>query len=49
MNTNTHSLVQQLWNYCGVGRARDRGMTLKRLPLLIDPAGPKPQERPMHG
>lgn len=32
-----------------VGRARERGMALKRLPLLIYPEGPRPAERPMYG
>ena len=32
-----------------VGRARERGMALKRLPLLIYPDGPRPAERPMYG
>lgn len=38
-----------LFDALRVGRARERGMALKRLPLLIYPDGPKPQERPMHG
>jgi hypothetical protein len=38
-----------LFDALRVGRARERGMALKRLPLLIHPDGPKPQERPMHG
>jgi hypothetical protein len=38
-----------LFDALRVGRARERGMALKRLPLLIYPEGPKPQEGPMHG
>lgn len=38
-----------LFDALRVGRARERGMALKRLPLLIYPDGPKPEERPMHG
>jgi hypothetical protein len=38
-----------LFDALRVGRARERGMALKRLPLLIYPEGPKPVERPMHG
>lgn len=38
-----------LFDALRVGRARERGMALKRLPLLIYPDGPKPQEGPMHG
>lgn len=38
-----------LFDALRVGRARERGMAIKRLPLLIYPDGPKPQEGPMHG
>lgn len=38
-----------LFDALRVGRARERGMALKRLPLLIHPDGPKPEERPMYG
>ncbi len=38
-----------LFDALRVGRARERGMALKRLPLLIHPEGPKPEVRPMHG
>ena len=38
-----------LFDALRVGRARERGMALKRLPLLIYPDGPKPADRPMHG
>lgn len=38
-----------LFDALRVGRARERGMALKRLPLLIYPDGPKPQERVPHG
>ena len=38
-----------LFDALRVGRARERGMALKRLPLLIYPDGPKPEERPMYG
>jgi hypothetical protein len=38
-----------LFDALRVGRARERGMAIKRLPLLIYPDGPKPKERPMHG
>lgn len=38
-----------LFDALRVGRARERGMALKRLPLLIHPDGPKPEVRPMHG
>jgi hypothetical protein len=38
-----------LFDALRVGRARERGMALKRLPLLIYPDGPQPAERPMHG
>lgn len=38
-----------LFDALRVGRARERGMALKRLPLLIYPDGPKPVERPMYG
>jgi len=38
-----------LFDALRVGRARERGMALKRLPLLIYPDGPKVAERPMHG
>jgi hypothetical protein len=38
-----------LFDALRVGRARERGMALKRLPLLIYPDGPKPLERPMYG
>lgn len=38
-----------LFDALRVGRARERGMALQRLPLLIHPEGPKPEERPLHG
>jgi hypothetical protein len=38
-----------LFDALRVGRARERGMALKRLPLLIYPDGPKPPERALHG
>jgi hypothetical protein len=38
-----------LFDALRVGRARERGMALKRLPLLIYPDGSKPAERPMYG
>lgn len=38
-----------LFDALRVGRARERGMALKRLPLLIYPDRPQPAERPMHG
>lgn len=38
-----------LFDALRVGRARERGMALKRLPLMIYPDGPKPQERAPHG
>lgn len=38
-----------LFDALRVGRARERGMALKRLPLLIYPDGPKPLERPTYG
>lgn len=38
-----------LFDALRVGRARERGMALKRLPLLIYPDGPKPQERAPNG
>ena len=38
-----------LFDALRVGRARERGMALKRLPLLIYPDGPKPAEKPMYG
>ena len=38
-----------LFDALRVGRARERGMALKRLPLLIYPDGPKTAERPMYG
>ena len=38
-----------LFDALRVGRARERGMALNRLPLLIYPDGPKPEVRPMHG
>lgn len=38
-----------LFDALRVGRARERGMALKRLPLLIHPDGPKPEEKPLHG
>ncbi len=38
-----------LFDALRVGRARERGMALTRLPLMIYPDGPKPAERPMHG
>jgi len=38
-----------LFDALRVGRARERGMALKRLPLLIYPDGPRPAERPMYG
>jgi hypothetical protein len=38
-----------LFDALRVGRARERGMAIKWLPLLIYPDGPKPEERPMYG
>ena len=38
-----------LFDALRVGRARERVMALKRLPLLIHPDGPKPEEKPLHG
>lgn len=38
-----------LFDALRVGRARERGMALKRLPILIYPDGPKPAERLMYG
>lgn len=38
-----------LFDALRIGRARERGMALKRLPLLIYPDGPQPEERPMRG
>lgn len=38
-----------LFDALRVGRARERAMALKRLPLLIHPDGPKPETRPLHG
>ena len=38
-----------LFDALRVGRARERGMALKRLPMLIYPDGPRPAERPMYG
>jgi hypothetical protein len=38
-----------LFDALRVGRARERGMALKRLPLLIHPEGPKSEARPKHG
>lgn len=38
-----------LFDALRVGRARERGMALKRLPQLIYPDGPKLQEGTMHG
>lgn len=38
-----------LFDALRVGRARERGMALKRLPMLIYPGGPQSAERPMHG
>lgn len=38
-----------LFDALRVGRARERGMALKRLPLLSHPDGPKPEVRSMHG
>jgi hypothetical protein len=38
-----------LFDALRVGRARERGMAHKRLPLLIYPDGPKPVEKPMQG
>lgn len=38
-----------LFDALRVGRARERGMALRRLALLIYPDGPKPAERPMYG
>ena len=38
-----------LFDAIRVGRARERGMALKRLPLLIHPDGPKAEVRPLHG
>jgi hypothetical protein len=38
-----------LFDALRVGRARERGMAHKRLPLLIYPDGPKPIEKPLQG
>jgi hypothetical protein len=38
-----------LFDALRVGRARERGMALKRLPLLIHPDGPRPQQGSMYG
>lgn len=38
-----------LFDALRVGRARERGMALKRLPRLIDPDRPLRKESPMHG
>ena len=38
-----------LFDALRVGRARERGMALKRLPLLIYPDGPTPDVRAMYG
>ena len=38
-----------LFDALRVGRARERGMALKRLPLLIYPDAPRPPESPMNG
>ena len=38
-----------LFDALRVGRARERGMALERLQLLIDPNAPQPVKRPMHG
>ena len=38
-----------LFDALRVGRARERGMAHKRLPLLIYPDGSKPLERPLQG
>lgn len=38
-----------LFDALRVGRARERAIALKRLPLLIHPDGPKPQDGPMYG
>jgi hypothetical protein len=38
-----------LFDALRVGRARERGMALKRLPLLIHPDAPQPPQGPEHG
>jgi hypothetical protein len=38
-----------LFDALRVGRARERGMALERLQVLIDPNAPQPVKRPMHG
>jgi hypothetical protein len=38
-----------LFDALRVGRARERNMALKRLPLLIYPGAPQPEVRPQHG
>ena len=38
-----------LFDALRIGRARERGMAIKRLPLLIYPDGPSPVNRPMYG
>jgi hypothetical protein len=38
-----------LFDALRVGRARERGMALKRLPVLIYPEAPQPEARPQHG
>jgi hypothetical protein len=38
-----------LFDALRVGRARERGMALKRLPVLIYPEAPQPEARPQYG
>lgn len=38
-----------LFDALRVGRARERGMAMERLPALIYPEGPAPEKRAMHG
>lgn len=38
-----------LFDALRVGRARERGMALKRLPVLIYPEAPQPEVRPQYG
>ncbi|WP_137896610.1 MarR family transcriptional regulator [Ramlibacter sp. 2FC] len=38
-----------LFDALRVGRARERGMAMERLPALIYPEGPAPEKRSMHG
>lgn len=38
-----------LFDALRVGRARERGMAMERLPALIYPEGPAPEKMPLHG